>query len=199
MTRLTPVVGNGMVYFGDQSNFYAVDIKNGTQVWFYHVPEGSTIWGNGATLVDQMVYVVMDSAIVALDAMTGKEKWIHTLMYAEQTPAYEDGVLYLDGNKDGSVFPIGAYDAASGNLLWVANPPSYWHLALPVLGKNNLYIGMNQSGLFAIDKKTGAIQWEVPVVGLGKLGVGVNSTAAVADGIVYFGGMDGLLYAVKDQ
>jgi outer membrane protein assembly factor BamB len=196
--RHTPVVGNGMVYFGDFADFYAVDSKNGTQVWVYHVPEGNTIWGNGATLVDQMVYVVMDNAIVALDAITGKEKWNHNLVYAVQVPAYGDGVLYLDGCKEGSAFPIGAYDAASGKLLWTANPPSNWHLASPVLGKNNLYIGTNHNGLFAIDKKTGAIQWEIPVKS-GKTNVGVNSTAAVADGMVYFGGMDGVLYAVKDQ
>jgi outer membrane protein assembly factor BamB len=202
--RQTPVVGNGMVYFGDIfGNFYAIDVKTGNPVWSYPVPSGDAIYSNQATLVDQTVFVTFLSSIVALDATTGKQKWKSTsfnnIGYAIKTPAYENGILYAEGVQNGSSFPLAAYDAATGKLLWVSNIPNPERLAISsaAVGKNNVYAGVFKGGLYAVDKQTGAVQWVVLVLSR-KDNVGVNSSPVVADGMVYFGGMDGNLYAVAD-
>jgi eukaryotic-like serine/threonine-protein kinase len=205
--RQTPIVGNGMVYFGDQTgNFYGINITNGSQVWAYPVPFGDGILSSQATLVDQTVYVAFFREIVALDAITGKEKWKTPCIFALKTPTYADGILYADGNQNSDYYLLAAYDAATGKPLWMfgkpanveAAPPDKVSFSSPVVGKNNVYIGIYQSGLFAIDKKSGATQWVVPVRS-GSEVLGVISSPTIADGMVYFGGMDGLLYAVKDQ
>jgi outer membrane protein assembly factor BamB len=203
--RQTPVVGNGMVYFGDIfGNFYAIGLKSGTPVWSYPVPFGDAIYSNQATLVDQTIYVSFLSSIVALDATTGQEKWktpsFYNVDYAIKTPAYADGILYAEGIQDGKYYVLAAYDATTGKLLWVSNMsnPEDLTISSPAVGKNNVYTGTFAGGMFAIDKQTGAVQWVVLVLS-GKDNVGVNSSPVVADGMVYFGGMDGSLYAVADQ
>jgi eukaryotic-like serine/threonine-protein kinase len=202
--RQTPVVGNGMVYFGDIfGNFYAIDINSGNQVWAYPIT-GNANYSNQATLIDQTVYVTLLSSVVALDATTGKEKWktpsFAPSAYAIKTPAYADGVLYAEGIKNGNYFPMAAYDTVTGKLLWVSNPanPEGLTISSPAVGNNNVYTGTFKGGLFAINKQTGVIQWVIPVLS-GEDIVGVNSSPVVAEGMVYFGGMDGNLYAVADQ
>ena len=202
--RQTPVVGNGMVYFGDIfGNFYAIDIKTGNQVWAYPVPFYDAILSNQATLVDQTIYVSLLSSIVALDATTGMEKWKTPSFpqsgYGIKTPAFADGILYAEGIQNGIYFPLAAYEAITGKVLWVSNPPNPDGLTIssPAVGKNYVYTGTFRGGLFAIDKQTGVIQWVIPVLSEKDI-VGVTSSPVVADGMVYFGGMDGNLYAVAD-
>lgn len=50
--------------------------------------------------------------------------------------------------------------------------------------------------LLALDEKTGAEKWRVTTKPVRDIG-GVFSSPLVADGLVYFGGLDGFVYAVK--
>jgi outer membrane protein assembly factor BamB len=142
-----------------------------------------------------MVYFTTLARLYALDTTTGEEKWSVKCWYCTKTPAYEDGILFLDVGVDGLSYPFGAYKARSGDYVWIALPKSAF--ASAALGKQFVYVGVVNDGFYALDKKTGAIQWKMPVSG--NLGSGVYSSATIADGMVYFGGMDGKLYAVKDE
>jgi outer membrane protein assembly factor BamB len=72
------------------------------------------------------------------------------------------------------------------------------HAASPVFGKTLLYIGFLTDAFYAIEPESSEVQWKIPVKA-GIVTVGVASTAVVADGMVYFAGMDGVLYVVKDE
>ena len=65
-------------------------------------------------------------------------------------------------------------------------------LTSPAVGPDGtIYIG-HVDGLFAIEPKTGHLEWSV---GMGEV---VSSPAVGADGTVYVGSIDGYLYAIKD-
>jgi outer membrane protein assembly factor BamB len=54
-----------------------------------------------------------------------------------------------------------------------------------------VYVGSNDSHLYAVDAKTGREKWKF------KTGGKVLSSPAVANGVVYVGSEDGYLYAIK--
>src|SRR5438093_215689 len=61
----------------------------------------------------------------------------------------------------------------------------------PVVDNGVLYIGSNNSTLYALDALTGAVKWKYTTGGSIS-----KSSAAVANGIVYFGSTDDNLYAL---
>ncbi len=193
----TPQVANGIVYIGDTFGFYfAVNAKDGTEVWSYNAKDHN--YSSGMALIDQVLYFVTSNSLHSLDAKTGSVKWTKSMYNGGLSPAYENGILYTDGYENGCMHPVGAYQANAGQLVWVPHTfISDWILTSPTIGQNTIYFGADHEGLYALDKKTGAMKWKLVVSG--KLGSGVNASATVADGMVYFGGMDGKLYAVRDQ
>ena len=197
--RTTPLVANGLVYIGNTlGDYFAIDAKVGTEVWNYSTKEGNS--SNGMALVDNIVYFVSSTNFHALEAKTGAVKWTRSMGPGSNfKPVSENGILYADGyDESGCYRPVGAYDAGTGKLVWVPNFFLTDMLLTSVtIGQNSVYFGADHEGLYALDKKTGEIKWKLVVSGA--QGSGVNANATVADGMVYFGGMDGKLYAVKDQ
>ncbi|MGW4985906.1 outer membrane protein assembly factor BamB family protein, partial [Streptomyces mirabilis] len=54
-----------------------------------------------------------------------------------------------------------------------------------------VYVGSRDSSLYAVDAATGRKRWSFLT------GSAVSSSPAVVDGVVYFGSVDGNLYAVR--
>jgi len=63
-------------------------------------------------------------------------------------------------------------------------------ISSPVVAGGTLYVGSNDSNLYAIDAESGTEKWRF------KTGSRVTSSPAVAKGTVYFGSWDGNFYAV---
>jgi quinoprotein glucose dehydrogenase len=75
--------------------------------WFYQVPGPARRFGFNPVIVDGLMYVMAkDGAIVALDAVTGKEVWSHTV---DATPT-DRGINYWESQ-----------DRSDGRLLFSAN------------------------------------------------------------------------------
>jgi outer membrane protein assembly factor BamB len=71
----SPAVGLGTVFFGSRDyNLYAVDARNGFARWNRKFDGG---WALSNTLRDSVLYVGTsdDRILLALDALTGREKW----------------------------------------------------------------------------------------------------------------------------
>ncbi len=202
---ITPQISDGLVLFGDYAgNFFGVDARKGTQSWVFQTDEGT--YNNGIAIANHVVYLLTSNGLHALDAKTGKSLWVNTDSAGGgfETPIYEDGVLYIDANRPDTYYPVGAYDATNGAFLRLVFPManlSAIYLASPTLGKTLLYIGLYSDAFYAVDRKSGSIMWKIPVMSAtsGSIPVGVVSTAAIMDGMVYFAGMDGVLYAVKAE
>jgi alcohol dehydrogenase (cytochrome c) len=76
--KASPLLVNGVLYFTTPDNTYAVDARNGHELWHYfwrtkggiHIGNrGVGMWGNW------LYFETPDNYLVSLDARTGKERW----------------------------------------------------------------------------------------------------------------------------
>jgi serine/threonine-protein kinase len=141
--------------------------------------------------------------VYALDALTGQKKWEFSYgvgMFVESSATLVDGVVYVGSSYTSALF---ALDSATGKKKWAfTTAGSAW--SSPAVANGVAYIGSNneytkEGYLWAVDTQTGQAKWHLTITStLDAAGVqGVVSSPAVANGVVYFGGLDGNLYAVS--
>lgn len=211
-----PAVVNGVVYFGvTDGNFYALEAGTGALLWKYKT-QGNT--GNGYPRGDVLHAPVVvngtvffgsrDSAVYALDTLTGARKWRTAIMggynWAADSPAVWDEIVYMGSSITGA---LTALDAKTGKQKWKTD--TYQQLALyssVMVAGGVAYFGTGDvtsqpqtplatpnarpGYLQAIDATTGKNLWRV------KLDGHVWSSPLVANQTIYFGCMDGHVYAM---
>jgi hypothetical protein len=213
----SPVFADGVIYFGgDDGQVYAVDAADGRQRWKYKtggpVPSSPAVAGG-------VVYAASyDGKLHAIDAKTGQSRWkfetggerrfeaknLHGMLPKNQTIA--DAF---------DVFLSSPVVAAGAGLLrqrrWprVCGRCGHWQPRLeiqdrrcvhssPAFADGVVYFGSWDSWFYAVDAKTGALQWrfhggEDPLI---HNQVGFQSSPAVVNGVVYTGCRDSKLYAI---
>lgn len=215
--RATPTVENGIVYIGSWDGFlYALDAKSGQLHWkydaaphtdppFYYRPIQTK-----ALVYNGLVYCASRKAsIFALDIQTGALKWEHRYgngIWVESSPVVQDGILYIGSSASQFVL---ALDAQSGEPRGIL-PTQTFNWGTPAIADNVLYIGgtvyqkpQEKAGLMALQIDDGRITgplWHLSVgATLDASGqwIGVASSPIVSGNVVYFGSLDGKLYAVS--
>ena len=76
--KATPLEVNGILYFSEPDNVWAVDARTGEQIWHYQYPpnDGLHIGSRGVAMYGNWLYFeTPDNYLVSLDAQTGKERW----------------------------------------------------------------------------------------------------------------------------
>ena len=209
-----PAVVNGVVYFGvTDGNIYAVDAASGTNLWKFKTqgnpnngyPNGDVL--HAPVVVDGTVYFgSRDSAVYALDTATGKRKWRCPIMggnnWAANSPAVCNGTLLIGSSITGALVAI---DTATGKQKWqLATYKNLAEYSSPAIADGVAYIGtgdvtVSLAGpalpklapgyLQAVDLTTHKELWRIMVDGH------VWSSPAVVDGSIYFGSLDGYVYA----
>jgi outer membrane protein assembly factor BamB len=214
--RATPTVVAGVLYIGSWNGiFYALDAANGELHWMY---EASTI-GNPdyylrpiqskALVVDGLVICASRKASVfALDIETGELKWEHrygNALWVESSPMLQDGIIYI--GSSGSKFVL-ALEAEDGDPRGIQLTQTF-NWGTPALMDDTLYIGgavyqdpKEKAGLVALKTDDGAItgrKWNVPIETTQAAGdwYGVASSPIVVGDTVYFGALDGKVYAAQ--
>jgi len=196
----SPAVSNGVVYIGGmKTKIHAVDAYSGELLWKYKMPIRSTVRSgisSSAAVADGIVYIGnMDGTIYAFDEETGDPVWNYTFTLSENSvdqvfssPAVADGVVYIQTDS-GSLF---ALDARTGALLWnYLNKGGWSAYGSPAVSEGAVYVGSGMDTKFrAFDAITGDLVWEFSADG------SVTSSAAIANGIVYFGCNDNNIYAL---
>jgi acido-empty-quinoprotein group A len=128
--KATPLMVNGILYFSAPNNAWAVDARNGRELWHYSYPpsSGSTIGNRGLGMYGNWLYMeTPDSHLVSIDAATGKERW---------------RVLIADPKLD--------YTSTAAPIV-VGN-----HI-LAGIGGDHLD---NRGYIQSLDPETGAVQWK---------------------------------------
>ncbi len=220
----TPAVYNNMVYAGSyDGNFYALNTETGEPAWKFKTggeKRNSAIglWGMlpaGINMEDQYDFFlsspIVDTAnntavvyfgssdgnVYALDAATGKQLWKFTTNGMVHTsPALANGILYV-GSWDTYMY---ALDAKTGALKWkfkTGDQPVV-HLmegiqASPVYADSMIYFGARDGFFHALNAVTGKEIWKWAANGSW-----IVNTAAVKDGVVYFGTSDTYLFVAAD-
>ncbi len=76
--KATPLEVNGVLYFSEPDNVWAVDARTGAELWHYQYPpnDGLHIGSRGVAMYgDWLYFETPDNYLVSLDAKTGKERW----------------------------------------------------------------------------------------------------------------------------
>jgi len=121
----------------------------------------------------------------------------HTTRGLEATPIVADGVMYASGST-GTAYAV---DAKTGKEIWSFDPKS--DLAVNrraccdevsrgvAVWKGKVYVASFDGRLFALDAKTGAVQWHVDTVVDHKRGYTITGAPEVASKVVVIGNAGG--------
>jgi eukaryotic-like serine/threonine-protein kinase len=209
--RGTAVVDNGVVYIGSwDENFYALDAKTGQLNWEY--PIGGEVQSTALVTGGLVICPSRKASVVAMDVQTGEKKWEYSYgnnMWVESSPAlYNDQVLI---GSSGSRMVV-ALHSDSGEVA-SAHFSVAFHWSTPMVLNDTVYIGgagfsdPQNGGLFALKLTDGKMSMtsdsrrilSIPdtLEYSGKIS-GVAGSPITEDGVIYFGALDGKLYAVVD-
>lgn len=205
----SPVISDGVLYIGGMNGvFYALDAKTGREKW--HANAGAPISATAAVEGATVFFQTDANVVLALDTATGQERWRHAGSksvewhniptrpdfsdwdYYASSPLLLNGLVVI-GCGDSNVY---ALDAATGVERWHFQTGSRVR-ATPAADGRSVFVGGFDGVMVALDLKTGAKKWSFKTAGNKYFPVGeIQSSAAVADGLVIFGSRDGVLYAV---
>jgi outer membrane protein assembly factor BamB len=202
------VVSEGIVFFGSgDGRLYAVDSSRGREVWRFKT--GGPVDSTPAVAGDRVFFAGGDRFVYAVDRRTGREVWRFALGedlpfsggfdYHESSPAVEGDAVFVGGG-DGS---ISCLAASTGRVLWRYQTGGRVR-ASPVISGGTVFIGSFDGVFYALDARSGRLHWKYATEGasldLAKWGFdrrSINSSAAVAGGLVTFGSRDAHQYALE--
>jgi eukaryotic-like serine/threonine-protein kinase len=199
-----PVVVDGMVIIGSYDHHvYALNAATGELNWKFDT--GQMIVSSPAYVDGKVIIGSRSADLYAINVSTGLEEWryFHWGSWVESSGTTFDGYLYI-GSSDDQL--LKSFDPENGNLLWTANlGGSPW--STPAVTENTVFTGSfgnanygidHKGGFFAVDRLTGEEIWsylweKTPDTNI----YGVVSSPVVANGMVFFGGLDGVVYGFK--
>jgi len=198
-----PTVAFNTLYVGTSHldhgacSLFALDEFTGRVIWQYVTPPG--VWG--AVAADTSTHMVFtglgdpNSAVVALNAGTGKVAWLTPIpQYGPDDDVgsaitIANGLVYAD-SKDGSEY---ALNEQTGAIVWTTpvGGISNGNVSSQAVSANgNLYVGSISGYLYALNATTGVLLWKTETNGH------LFSSPAVANGVVFIASIDQSLYAL---
>jgi len=177
---LTLVVTDGLLLVsGGTPPLVARSLDTGEALWKASLsPAGTPAIG------DHLLFVPSSGQLSALDETTGAIKWQDTLPSPVSPPLWRAGWLIVAADRE-----LRAYRGADGTRLWTLPLPAAVTNA-PVIDGDSLFVTLADQTLVAVDIKQPALTWTVPLAT--KAG-----PLLAANGLVYFGGDDGNVYAYR--
>ncbi len=169
----SPVVANGVLYFGADISLYALD--SGSHAIRWNFQTGGGVFST-PTVVNGVVYAgSADHSLYALDARSGSKLWSFATGAFISSPAVANGVVYV-GSGDKSLY---ALDARSGSKLWSFATGAFISSS-PAVVNGVVYVGSEDYSLYALDARSGSKLWSFAT------GRVIESSPAVVNGVVYF-------------
>ena len=144
MNRITTAaLWQGTAYYGGVGVFSGLDILTGSLV-FSHSTE--IVAAEPAIAGNTILYTTEDGRLVALDAQTGGEIWVHeTGSWFLNAPSAADGAVYLTSG-DGFVASV---DLTSGESLWQIDT-GVGITTAPVIYGGLVFVGCEDGRLLAL-------------------------------------------------
>jgi outer membrane protein assembly factor BamB len=180
--------------------------KGSRELWRFAA--GAKISGNPAVDDGRVFFGSWDQHLYALDAHSGQVQWKYDTGNVVTTRPAIHGSSVITASRSGQIF---ALETTSGQLRWKipvstgrtgASPNGSWVDASPTVGAytcgstteaeppQRLFVGCDNRDLHAFNLKDGTEEWRFPTYNW------ILSQPAVANYKVYFGSLDGRIYAV---
>src|SRR3989442_1119452 len=194
----SPAVANGMVYVASRNGgiLYALNEQTGSEVWgrgyLNYFIAASPAGADGKVFYSSWCSAscFQNGQFVALDASTGAVVWANATLPSSSvssSPAVHNGRVFF-GLDDGSVT---ALNETTGKAIWRVVPGGAVTIRnAPAIAYGRVYVG-TATKFFALDEITGATDWSF------NTGNSNSTSAAVSNGVVYFGTGKGNVYAVN--
>lgn len=217
--RSSPCVANGVAYIGSfgVQGVYALNAAKGDQLWLFN-----TWFDKGRnrgimsspTIAQDILYFTSDGgSLYAVNAKSGEQVWaVHFANNGvSSSPAVVNGVVYVGAAAHDPFHVVEtngvyAFKASNGSPIW-----NYTGIgsviSSPSISKGVVYVGSFDSNVYALNASNGDKIWNfttsVPLTNESGIiiqrntGGPVESSPAVADGIVYVGSYDHNVYALN--
>lgn len=213
--RVAPVYADGKLFVaGVDGDVAALDAGSGRTIWskrfgqrhgfILHHGQNSVRWAGGPAIDGGLLVVGgLEGEVQALDAASGAERW-HAQVSSEviAAPAIADGIVVVR-TDDGRLFGL---NAADGSRRWVYDRSIVPALSLrgnaaPRIVDGVVYAGEDNGKLVALRLRDGNVMWEqILSPGEGRTELArlqdIDGGIAVADGIVYAAGYQGMTAAL---
>ncbi|HEY7873176.1 MAG TPA: outer membrane protein assembly factor BamB [Rudaea sp.] len=213
--RVAPAYADGKIFVaGVDGDVAALDAASGRTLWskrigkrhgfILHHGQNSMRWAGGPA-VDAGLLVVggLEGEVHALDAGSGAERWqAQVSSEVISAPAIADGIVVVR-TDDGRVFGLNASD---GSRHWVYDRATVPALSLrgnaaPRIANGVVYAGEDSGKLVALRLSDGNVMWEQTLApGEGRTELArlqdIDGGIAVADGVVYAAGYQGMTAAL---
>ncbi len=150
--EVTPVVVDGVMYVTTANRAYALDARNGRQIWRYQRPLTRGLVGDaagainrGVAVLGDKVFMVTDHAhLIALHRLTGKLLWdVEMADYREHYGATSAPLIVKDlvisgvsGGDEGVRGFLAAYKASTGERVW-----RFWTIPAPGEPLSETWVG----------------------------------------------------------
>lgn len=147
------------------------------------------------------IYTIdVDATVRAYDADTGATIWSSRLAAVgnRNQPSLFGGGVSIDGDRvfaTNGVGDVGAFEAATGKLIWRQHPAGPIRGA-PSIALGNIYVTTQDNQIFAIAEADGKVQWNEAAT-LETAGVFGAAAPAIAQGTVVAGFSSGELNAYR--
>jgi outer membrane protein assembly factor BamB len=135
-------------------NIYGLDRATGGKIWHYSV--GCSGGGGKTSVLHEGYLYARDDGVYILDADTGQ---LAARTAGRTAPAFSGNMGYfiVDGNLVARQVPAGAgeWQFAGQGELTIA----------PVVANGRVYVGSATGVLYALDRMTGAVEWQTQLEG----------------------------------
>lgn len=182
--RGTPLVENGILYIGAyDNNLYSLNALTGEFIWKYPT-EGGIV--SKPSLYESNIYVGSeDNRLHVISARSGQLIWLY---YANgpirSSSTIAEGHVFV-GSDDAHLHAINAFSGRSVWKLDVGAPIR----STPHVEGDRVYVGTEFGDLICADF-SGNIRWRF------KARRAITSSPITSDGILYFGSVDSVFYAI---
>ncbi|MDR0471793.1 MAG: PQQ-like beta-propeller repeat protein [Nitrososphaerota archaeon] len=157
-----PMVDNGKLFVSDTRRVYVLDARSGGITWQKTIsPGGGNNIGAPSVLVNDILYVCLESGIRALDATTGDRLWDYDgPIFVDSSPLVVDDVVYA-----GSFRTVYAFDARSDREIWkytidtTHNGSRVYHVSSLVLDDGVIYFCAGDGNAYALEADSGQEIW----------------------------------------
>jgi outer membrane protein assembly factor BamB/predicted phosphodiesterase len=194
----SPLIHEGMVYIGgSDSNFRAIDLLTGKQIWSFNGLEGPVV-SQPVIENNVVIFGAWDRNLYALDRSTGELKWkwnngstVRNYSPASCIPVIKEGVVYIAAPDR----YLTALDITTGKALWRTNESAVRE-SIGISEDGKLIYGktMNDTLVAYVSNRTGAeFAWKMNVA------YGYEHAPSMIiekNGQVFFGTRNGIVYAV---